>query len=286
MFDLTPDGILRLVKQGESEQVEFKSRLPPDEIVARILIAFANTNGGILLVGVQEDGSIIGLQEEEANKAFGRLDKLVSSLFPWPPQVGLINVNGRVVAYTVVERAPAEYAPISTARGEVFKRVHDKIVQVGLKPAKTKVTAKKPAAATKPVRVFVAMSFRQEEEPALVDYYRAMERAVAVTGLPVELIRMDLAEGDYEISQEIMAKIDASDLVIADFTLNSSNVYFELGYARGRDRRIIQSARKGTSLEFDIRNWRTLFYKNATELEERLVAALRAAYAEIVKNPS
>jgi hypothetical protein len=49
---------------------------------------------------------------------------------------------------------------------------------------------------------------------------------------------------------------------------------FEIGYARGKGLRIIQSARKGTELEFDIRNWRTLFYRNATELEEKLIPEL------------
>jgi hypothetical protein len=31
-------------------------------------------------------------------------------------------------------------------------------------------------------RAFVAMSFRSEEEPALVDYFAAMQRAVKRTG--------------------------------------------------------------------------------------------------------
>jgi nucleoside 2-deoxyribosyltransferase len=71
-----------------------------------------------------------------------------------------------------------------------------------------------------------------------------------------------------------MDEIDAADIVIADFTLSPANVYFELGYARGKGRRVIQTARRGTVLEFDVRNWRTVFYRNATELEEgRLPAA-------------
>lgn len=128
---------------------------------------------------------------------------------------------------------------------------------------------------------FVAMSFRDEEEPALVDYFRAMERAAARTNLPITMRRIDLVEGDYEISQRLMDETDAAEIVIADFTLSSRNVYFELGYARGRHKRIIQTARKGENLEFDVRNWRTTFYRNATELEDRFVAELMAAYADV-----
>jgi hypothetical protein len=54
-----------------------------------------------------------------------------------------------------------------------------------------------------------------------------------------------------------------------------------IGYARGRNKRVIQTARKGINLEFDIRNWKTLFYRNATELEQKLIVELRAAYIEV-----
>jgi len=50
------------------------------------------------------------------------------------------------------------------------------------------------APAVRRIRVFVAMSFRDEEEPALVDYFEAMKRAAASTGLPIELVRIDLVE--------------------------------------------------------------------------------------------
>jgi len=103
-----------------------------------------------------------------------------------------------------------------------------------------------------------------------------MERAANRSVTNPKLIRIDLVEGDFEISQEIMNQIDASDAVLADFTLSPANVYFELGYARGKDKDIIQTARVGTPLEFDVRNWKTLFYKNATELEELLLRAFDA----------
>lgn len=78
-----------------------------------------------------------------------------------------------------------------------------------------------------------------------------------------------------------MDQVDTADIVIADFTLNSRNVYFELGYARGKAKRVIQSAKKGTDLEFDVRNWRTLIYRNATELEEKLAPELEQAALEL-----
>ena len=127
------------------------------------------------------------------------------------------------------------------------------------------------------------MSFREEEEPALIDYYNAMRRAVRKINLPIDLFRIDLKEDDYEISKEIMKEIENSDFVICDFTLNSLNVYFEIGYARGKGLPIIQTARKETKLDFDVRNWKTIFYRNATELEIKIEQRMTQIYKKIVK---
>lgn len=57
----------RLVSRGEGLHLEFKRKAAfPDKIV-RELIAFANTEGGILLVGVDDDGTLAGVKfpEEE-----------------------------------------------------------------------------------------------------------------------------------------------------------------------------------------------------------------------------
>ena len=41
----------KLITKGESEYVEFKSNLPLSEVLAKIFVAFAKTNGGYLIVG-------------------------------------------------------------------------------------------------------------------------------------------------------------------------------------------------------------------------------------------
>jgi Schlafen, AlbA_2 len=282
MFDTSPDGLLRLIKQGESQTVEFKLRVPPSEIIARNFAAFANSEGGILLLGVGDDGSIIGLTDREANEAMLLLQHVADSLLSWPIGIGTTLVEAKKVVYAIIDKAPEHLAPIVTARGEVFTRVEQQTRPMPLSEY-VRTTSSLPRSIQRPVVVFVAMSFREEEEPALVDYYRAMKRVVKEVDLPIELRRIDFVEGDYEISQQIMDEIDHAEIVITDFTLSARNVYFELGYARGKQKRIIQTARKGTTLEFDIRNWRTLFYRNATELEEKLIPELRAAYNEAVE---
>lgn len=57
-----------LVRKGESDSLEFKLKANHPEKIVREIVAFANSNGGVLLVGVSDDKSIPGLKfvdEEE-----------------------------------------------------------------------------------------------------------------------------------------------------------------------------------------------------------------------------
>lgn len=53
-------SLAELLRQGEGQHLEFKSRLSDAERLARTLGAFANSGGGTLLVGVADDGTIVG----------------------------------------------------------------------------------------------------------------------------------------------------------------------------------------------------------------------------------
>jgi len=53
---------MSLIRQGENAQVEFKSAAVRPENIAREVVAFANTLGGSLLIGVEDDGNITGIE--------------------------------------------------------------------------------------------------------------------------------------------------------------------------------------------------------------------------------
>jgi hypothetical protein len=52
----------KLVARGEGATLEFKRKATFPEKIVREMIAFANTRGGVLLVGVNDDGGITGLK--------------------------------------------------------------------------------------------------------------------------------------------------------------------------------------------------------------------------------
>lgn len=271
--------LLRILKRGESEQLEFVSRLPNDEIVARILTAFANSAGGTLVMGVEDSGEVIGLSDSQMAIGSVRVSNVAEQLLPHPVRMEPVVVDGLSVLIVYVPAAPEHLRPVRTAAGDVFIRKGERIAR-----QKQNLVPGTHPLSTATVTLFVAMSFRFEEEPALVDYYEAMKRAVKASGFPISIVRMDIEEGDFEVSREINQRIIESDVLLADFTLNSPNVYFEAGVARGAGKYTIRTARQGTDLPFDVRTWKTVFYSNATQLEAALAAPLRAAYETLTSS--
>ncbi len=57
--------IQNLIKQGENQFQDFKFVINNSKKIARSLVAFANTKGGRLLIGVKDNGNITGVKTEE-----------------------------------------------------------------------------------------------------------------------------------------------------------------------------------------------------------------------------
>lgn len=53
------------IAQGEHQQQDFKFEISDSRKIAKTLSAFANTNGGRLLIGVKDNGRIAGVRSEE-----------------------------------------------------------------------------------------------------------------------------------------------------------------------------------------------------------------------------
>ncbi|MDX9942634.1 MAG: putative DNA binding domain-containing protein [Bacteroidales bacterium] len=57
--------IHNLIAQGEHQQLDFKFQVNDSRKIARTLVAFANTDGGKLLIGVKDNGVIAGVRTDE-----------------------------------------------------------------------------------------------------------------------------------------------------------------------------------------------------------------------------
>ena len=57
--------IKRLIAEGEHQMLDFKFEISDFRKISRTLVAFANTDGGRLLVGVKDNGAIAGVRSDE-----------------------------------------------------------------------------------------------------------------------------------------------------------------------------------------------------------------------------
>lgn len=55
----------RLIAEGENQKLDFKYAINDSRKIARTLSAFSNTEGGRLLIGVRDNGSIAGIRSDE-----------------------------------------------------------------------------------------------------------------------------------------------------------------------------------------------------------------------------
>lgn len=57
--------IRKLIEGGESQVLDFKFEISDSKKIARTIVAFANTDGGKLLIGVKDNGVISGIRTDE-----------------------------------------------------------------------------------------------------------------------------------------------------------------------------------------------------------------------------
>jgi len=57
--------ILNRIQEGEHQQLDFKFEISDSRKIAKTLVAFANTDGGTLLIGVKDNGKLAGVRSDE-----------------------------------------------------------------------------------------------------------------------------------------------------------------------------------------------------------------------------
>ena len=58
--------VLDLIENGENYHCEFKRKFSSHKKIAKEMIAFANSGGGFILLGIDDDGKVVGLESEKS----------------------------------------------------------------------------------------------------------------------------------------------------------------------------------------------------------------------------
>lgn len=124
--------VLELIEAGEGFEIEFKRKVPSPEKIARTMIGFANTRGGHILFGVDDDGTVVGVESEKSEV---NLIRDAGLMFCWPeikPEISIVAFDGLdVIAAYIPESVEKPHLFGSDDNGEesrAFIRVNDKTV--------------------------------------------------------------------------------------------------------------------------------------------------------------
>src|SRR5687767_11984854 len=94
--------IRNLIAEGEGQELDFKYHIGSASKIAKTLVAFANTDGGRLLIGVKDNGKVIGIESDEEVYMI----QLAAESYCRPPVTVEMNdwqVEGRTVLEVIVE---------------------------------------------------------------------------------------------------------------------------------------------------------------------------------------
>jgi len=115
---MTHDKLLDLIKKGESANIEFKEKFDKETI--ETASAFANTKGGLIFIGITDDGKLKGFNigrdtiKNMANKISQSTDPRVI------PEIEKSEIEGKDVVIIRIKEFPIK--PVSV-KGRCFRRV-------------------------------------------------------------------------------------------------------------------------------------------------------------------
>ena len=125
-MELAPEELARRIAEGEGKTLEFKRGLPGSPKVARTLAAFANTRGGLLLIGVGDRGELVGAPRPRESLATLRR---IAAEWVEPAlalQAGVVELEGVRLVWASVPLSPARPHAALDAQGE-----RELVVRVG-----------------------------------------------------------------------------------------------------------------------------------------------------------
>lgn len=122
--ELTKNDLKNLIQTGESSFLEFKHSVASPEKIAREIAAFANTKGGTILIGVEDNGEMLGVEgyhEEEFWLNQGAKDECIPEV---PIKIEMVNLGERDIL--IVKVPEAEKKPVYV-KGKKFRQVYVRV---------------------------------------------------------------------------------------------------------------------------------------------------------------
>ncbi|MFH1196777.1 MAG: ATP-binding protein [bacterium] len=127
--------LLNLIDEGEGTGIEFKQRFSEYEKIAKEMIAFANSKGGVIIFGINDDKSVCGVASE---KGEAELIKETAEKYCEPPvdyKIEYFDVDNKELVIVIIAESPVKphrlqdyLKEIDLNHANVYVRVNDKSV--------------------------------------------------------------------------------------------------------------------------------------------------------------
>jgi hypothetical protein len=126
-------------------------------------------------------------------------------------------------------------------------------------------------------KCFIAMSF-DFDNPNIAKIRDSILKAIESTNFKPLIISNEHLKSDQTINDGIIAGINKSRFLIADFTEQKDGVYFESGYAAGKGLKVIYTCRKDhfKKSHFDTNHFPHILYDTPEELTKKLIDKIEA----------
>lgn len=130
--------LIKLIEKGENLQIEFKQRFSDHDKIAKEIIALANTKGGVIIFGIDDNGKTYGVESEK--EIFELIKETVNNYCEPKVEYKIFYVELDHKEIVVLEIVESKNKPhriqdfnnqLDVNEAQVYIRVNDKSVPAG-----------------------------------------------------------------------------------------------------------------------------------------------------------
>ncbi|MDT3738614.1 MAG: ATP-binding protein [Candidatus Kapabacteria bacterium] len=171
---MTPKKLLEIISYGESTTVEFKRKATTPMKLAKEIVAMANTSGGYLMLGIDDNGKVYGIPSEKSESDIIRQACEFFIIPPIEPDILIINLNDKDVLVLVIEESKIKphKALIDDSGVAIDYKVYIRLGEKSVEASREMIRLMRQRTENKPVKLSIG-----DKERRLFTFLEKSERA-------------------------------------------------------------------------------------------------------------